>query len=286
MAIPYLIADHVPALRKYKVDDRHENTAADHWRVFKGLMVSHIFIQGPMIALTHPFLEFLGMRMDLPLPPVLSVIKTIAICFVVEDLFFYIVHRILHWPYFYKWIHKVHHEHSSDVFSIVAEWAHPLETAILGLGTILGPIVSRCDHVATLWAWLFFRLLQTVDTHSGYVFPWSPSNWIPFVAGPDCHWVHHATFNTQFASTFTLWDKVFGTDKTFRRRILKEIGQDNAPSSKKNASPDSDSDSDSSSPSLDSPVAQSPVKSTKSTARASTPTRRSPRLAKRKPKLQ
>jgi methylsterol monooxygenase len=49
------------------------------------------------------------------------------------------MHRFMHWPPFYKKVHKVHHEYAAP-FGIAAEYAHPIETMILGLGTIGGPL--------------------------------------------------------------------------------------------------------------------------------------------------
>jgi len=82
----------------------------------------------------------------------------------------------------------MHHEFTAP-FGIAAEYAHPAETLILGIGTIGGPLlyvaVTRKLHIITVFVWLAVRLLQTVDSHSGYDFPWSLHNFIPFWAGKD-----------------------------------------------------------------------------------------------------
>jgi methylsterol monooxygenase len=92
-----------------------------------------------------------------------------------EDFYQYFMHRLLHWGVFYKYIHKQHHEFSAP-FGIAAQYAHPAETLILGLGFFLGPLiwvsVTKDLHVITMAAWLAVRLLQVVDSHSGYDFPW------------------------------------------------------------------------------------------------------------------
>lgn len=44
----------------------------------------------------------------------------------VEDFAFYWSHRMLHTPYLYKKVHKVHHEFNNTV-SIAATYAHPVE---------------------------------------------------------------------------------------------------------------------------------------------------------------
>lgn len=47
---------------------------------------------------------------------------------------------------------------------------------ILGLGFFLGPFiwvaVLHDLHVISMATWLAIRLLQVVDSHSGYDFPW------------------------------------------------------------------------------------------------------------------
>lgn len=49
-----------------------------------------------------------------------------------------------------------------------AEYAHPLETLILGTGFFIG-IVVFCNRVILLWAWVICRLMETIDVHR-----WNP----------------------------------------------------------------------------------------------------------------
>lgn len=103
-----------------------------------------------------------------------------------------------------------------------------------------------CDHVVFLWIWMFFRLLETIDVHSGYDFPyWNPLHLIPgyagkyirksmehkskfefrkrsqiivllTVTGTRFHDFHHYNFNGNYAPTFRWWDWIFGTDKQYK----------------------------------------------------------------------
>ena len=95
-----------------------------------------------------------------------------------------------------------------------AEYAHPLETIILGTGFFIG-IMLLCDHVILLWAWVTVRLIETVDVHCGYDIPLSPFNLSPFYAGSQHHNLNHMNFIGNYASTFTRWDRIFGTDSQF-----------------------------------------------------------------------
>ena len=84
--------------------------------------------------------------------------------FAIEDFYFYWVHRGLHHKRVYKYIHKVHHEHTHP-FGITAEYAHPAETLLLGVGTLLGPLLFA-RHMVTLWAWLLVRLWETAGPYT------------------------------------------------------------------------------------------------------------------------
>lgn len=130
-----------------------------------------------------------------------------------EDFSFYWGHRTLHTPYFYKKIHKIHHEFTNTV-SIAAYYAHPLEylfgNAIpMALGFIL--LGNKC-HFATYMIWTALRTCETVDGHCGYEFSWSPYRLLPFSGSSEYHNYHHSHNVGTYASFFTIWDTVFGTN--------------------------------------------------------------------------
>ena len=95
----------------------------------------------------------------------------IAIFFVFEDAFHYFAHQALHYGPLYKYIHKIHHKYSAP-FGLAAEYAHPAEVMILGIGTLGGPILycyfTSNFHIVTMYIWITLRLFQAIDAHSGY----------------------------------------------------------------------------------------------------------------------
>jgi len=76
---------------------------------------------------------------------------------------------------------------------MTGEYAHPVEQMILGVGTVFGPVLFA-RHITTVWIWMFVRLFQVVDCHSGYNFPWSLNRLLPFYGGAEYHDFHHETF--------------------------------------------------------------------------------------------
>ena len=67
-------------------------------------------------------------------------------------------------------------------FGLTSEYAHPAEILFLGFATVVGPALTG-PHLLTLWLWVVLRVLETVEAHSGYHFPWSPSNFLPLYGG-------------------------------------------------------------------------------------------------------
>lgn len=135
---------------------------------------------------------------------------------VIEDFAFYWSHRILHTPFFYKRIHKIHHEFNNPV-SISAIYAHPLEYLIgNSVPTTLGFMIlgKRC-HFSTFMMWLVIRIFETIDGHSGYEFSWSPYRLLPFSGSSEYHNFHHSHNVGTFSSFFTYWDTLMGTNKEF-----------------------------------------------------------------------
>lgn len=214
--LPWWLCDFVPALRQYKIQKQKDNTRELLWKCFRMLMFSHIVIQLPMQMLFHPTAEFFGMKIHgVHFPGIAAIAGQILLFMVFEDTYHYWFHRMLHYGPFYRYIHKQHHEFTAP-FGITAEYAHPLETLILGIGTIGGPwlyVYATGDlHIITVFLWLIVRLFQTVDAHSGYDLPISLRRFLPFWAGADYHDYHHAVFLGNYSSTFRWWDWICGTD--------------------------------------------------------------------------
>lgn len=139
-----------------------------------------------------------------------------------EDLMFYWSHRTLHTPWFYKNIHKVHHEWYNTI-CISSEYAHPVEFLIgnlipLTLGAIL--LFGRA-HIIPLGVFVAFRLTETVESHGGYEFPWAMTRYVPMNCTSMYHNYHHLKNIGNFGSMFIIWDSIFGTNSYYYKDIRK-----------------------------------------------------------------
>jgi methylsterol monooxygenase len=228
-SLPWIIISRIPYFNKYKIQGQKVPTLAEQWTCTKFVLLSHFTVELSQIWLFHPMAKACGMDTGVPFPPLTTMAYQIAIFFVLEDTWHYWMHRALHWPLFYKYIHKIHHQYSAP-FGLAAEYASPIETMVLGVGTVIVPIIwamfSQNFHVLTMYTWIALRLFQAIDAHSGYEFPWSLHHFLPFYTGANHHDTHHERFIGNYASSFRWWDYIMdtqaGPEAAKRRRERKE----------------------------------------------------------------
>jgi methylsterol monooxygenase len=220
----WFFVDVIPYFRKYKIQEQKIYSAQEQWRCLGLVLAAHCFVELPEIWLFHPIATYLNVQISAPFPTLTKMATHIAVFFVMEDAWHYWVHRLMHASSFlYKNIHKIHHRYTAP-FGLTAEYASPIEIMVLGLGTVGGPLIyasiTKDLHILTVYIWMTLRLLQAVDSHSGYDFPWSLHNWLPFWAGAEHHDVHHEQFKGNYASSFRWWDYCLGTEAKSRKERL------------------------------------------------------------------
>ncbi|KAI9225731.1 MAG: fatty acid hydroxylase superfamily-domain-containing protein [Piptocephalis tieghemiana] len=218
--LPFYAIDRIPYFRQYKLQGGKEMTPSQFRKCFALIAFSHCLVELPMMFGFHPFAEAIGMRIIDIFPSWYTMVMQVAIFFVFEDFFHYWMHRALHWGPLYRHIHKVHHEFPAP-FGLTAEYAHPMEALILGTGTLSGPLLYLLAtgdfHIVTMLVWTALRLMQAVDAHSGYDFPWSFRHIFPGWAGAEHHDYHHQAFIGNYSSSFRWWDDIFGTSDAYHR---------------------------------------------------------------------
>eukprot|EP00735_Rhodelphis_limneticus_P003956 TRINITY_DN1549_c0_g1::TRINITY_DN1549_c0_g1_i1::g.28148::m.28148 TRINITY_DN1549_c0_g1::TRINITY_DN1549_c0_g1_i1::g.28148 ORF type:complete len:319 (+),score=38.93,sp/Q9GKT2/FXDC2_MACFA/44.24/1e-83,FA_hydroxylase/PF04116.8/5.1e+02,FA_hydroxylase/PF04116.8/9.7e-17,FA_hydroxylase/PF04116.8/1.5e+04 TRINITY_DN1549_c0_g1_i1:64-957(+) len=224
-------------LKQYKIQPgQNEPLNRSKFRRAIGLvLLNQVIVNLPLSIFTFPLAQWRGMRFSYPLPSLFEVAYNFAGFLLVEEIGFYYSHRLFHAPFFYKRIHKIHHEWQAPI-SITAIYAHPLEHFIANLAPVfMGPLVMG-SHMSVAWLWYTIAVMNTLNSHSGYHFPGFPS--------PEYHDYHHLKFNTNygvlgildsFHGTKAMWlgSKAHERHKTFFSLVPMRVQVPDGPADKK-----------------------------------------------------
>ncbi|CDW71830.1 sterol desaturase family protein [Stylonychia lemnae] len=143
-------------------------------------------------------------------------------CMLLEDFLFTLSHRLLHIPFFYKRVHKQHHQYNISI-GICAEYAHPIEFVFGNSIPFAIPclILGRKMHAFTYLLWNVYRVANTVYGHSGYEFDWVFSDLLPFMATARYHDFHHSHNVGNYSGSFIFWDIIFEWNKDYYKHYAK-----------------------------------------------------------------
>ncbi|KAK6354125.1 c-5 sterol desaturase [Orbilia blumenaviensis] len=120
------------------------------------------------------------------------------------DALIYLIHRGLHHPSIYKFLHKAHHKwimpspYASHAFHPVDGWAQSLPYHLF-------PLILPLWKYAYVGLFVFVNI-WTVMIHDGEYVANSP-----IINGAACHTMHHLYFNYNYGQFTTLWDRLGGS---------------------------------------------------------------------------
>jgi len=133
------------------------------------------------------------------------------------DSLIYWIHRGLHHPRIYKYIHKPHHKWIMPT-PFASHAFHPLDGYAQGLPYHIFPFLFPLSKIASV-AFFVFVNIWTVLIHDGEY-----AHNSPVINGAACHTMHHLYFNYNYGQFFTIWDRLGGSyrkpnDELFQREL-------------------------------------------------------------------
>jgi len=163
---------------------------------FTNICIRVLFNQ---IFIAMPIFYFLCKFSDQPLFSWENLYK-LPLTFLYEDIMFYYAHRLLHIPYLYEKVHKIHHRWTTPI-AISAMYTHPFEQAFANILPVvlaarfagLGKGAMRLWHVITL-------VNTLVAAHGGYKIPYYKN----------MHDKHHTDLNCNYG-VLGILDRFHGT---------------------------------------------------------------------------
>ena len=143
---------------------------------------------------------------------------------VLNDAWFYFVHRLLHTRWFFRHVHRIHHR-SVDVTPFSAYSFHPIEGLLLSAWVV--PWVFLVPTwVPVLASVQLYGYLNNLVAHLGYEFyPRWFARVFPFrwLTTSTYHNVHHTRFRGNYALTFRWWDRWLGTEVADYRETFEAL---------------------------------------------------------------
>jgi ferredoxin-NADP reductase/sterol desaturase/sphingolipid hydroxylase (fatty acid hydroxylase superfamily) len=152
-------------------------------------------------------------------------ILTIVILILAADTWFYWLHRWMHHPKIYKYIHAVHHK-SLDVNPFTSNSFHVLEA--VGLTLFILPIILLMPVSAfALGIVQATGIFNNIKSHLGYelypaFFKKPPFNILITATN---HSLHHTQFNGNYGLYFRFWDIICDTELKTTDSLFEEIHQ-------------------------------------------------------------
>ncbi len=203
-----LISIHSKYLYKYRIQKRKIKSSTFYNRL--PLILFNIVL---LILVSSVGLYYLYPLFDASIDfTILTILIQLLVILFIDDLYFYFLHAWMHKnQYILNKIHRIHHKAISP-FALEYIYVHPLEWIMGYLGPFIAIfLISIFTPVNILAFWLYqlIRNIHELDVHSGFKSFFS--KWIPFWGESEHHDLHHEKLNGNYATTFTLWDKLFKT---------------------------------------------------------------------------
>ena len=192
----------------YRIQDRPAPVSRDVGRGLRQWLLNNVVLSVLVLA-GWPLIALSGVHTG-PLPPLWVGVAQLVFFVVFDDFLFYWMHRTLHQGWLYKHIHSLHHRVVTPC-AATGHYMHPVEYVLTASLMLVGPLLLGA-HVVVLYAWVVIRQWEAAEGHSGFSFPWSPTNRLPLFDGPDHHDFHHKRFKGNFAGFLPWTDRVFGTE--------------------------------------------------------------------------
>jgi lathosterol oxidase len=191
------------------------------WSITSGVTIWSGYEVVMMWSLANGYMPMLSLPEDY-----LLLILMIFLIPIWETLYFFVIHRFLHWPPVYRTIHHLHHRNIN-----VAPWSgmsmHPIEH-LLFLGSVLIHFFVAANPLLIIFH-LQYYTLSAISTHTGYQ-GLTIGGRMVMELGTFHHQLHHRFFECNYGGLEIPMDKWVGsfhdgTDESHKQFIHRRRQQ-------------------------------------------------------------
>lgn len=155
-------------LARYRMQPHKPPTLAQYKKLIPVVLFNLVVVNTISNIIYYPLAEWRGIQTTYEtLPSGKKLVAQWLVCLLMEDIGFYTVHRALHHPRIYKYIHKKHHEFSAPIAG-ASTYAHPLEHYFSNLVPILVGLLITRAHISVQYLFFTGLMIGSHVQHSGY----------------------------------------------------------------------------------------------------------------------
>jgi len=158
--------------------------------------------------------------------PLVWLPASVVLVLALHETYYYWLHRLMHQPWVYKWVHKSHHD-SITTSAWTSFSFHPIESilqsVVLPFLLFIVPV-----HYAAVGVILLIMTITSVINHlnteiypQGFHQHWFGKWWI----GATHHSLHHSQFRYNYGLYFRFWDKLMRTESPDFQRLFEKKTQ-------------------------------------------------------------
>jgi len=188
------------------------------WSIASGVTIWSGYEIMMMWSMANGYLPMLIMPQDWP-----WLILLLFLVPIWETFYFFLIHRLIHWPPLYRTVHHLHHRNTN-----VAPWSgmsmHPVEHLIF-LGSVLIHFIVPVSPLLLIFHLQYFTL-TAITTHTGYRgIKFGDRLILPL--GTFHHQIHHRFFECNYGGLeipMDQWAGSFhdGTDQSHQQFMQKQ----------------------------------------------------------------
>jgi Delta7-sterol 5-desaturase len=133
---------------------------------------------------------------------------SLAISLLIDETYYYWIHRLMHHPVIFKKIHRIHHQ-SNITSPWTASAFHPLEGLLLAVVLPVTLMIVPMHPVAILTQLTVMTISSVINHLDIEVYPanFNRHKIGRWLIGATHHSLHHKQFKYNFGLYFTFWDK-------------------------------------------------------------------------------
>ena len=148
---------------------------------------------------------------------------SIGLVLFIQETYYYWLHRWMHRPTVYRWVHKVHHD-SLTTSPWTAFSFHPTESTLQALLLPALTFVLPLHSTAICLILIIMTVSGAINHLNTEVYPQAfDRHWLGrWLIGATHHSLHHSQFRYNYGLYFTWWDKWMKTESPDFQRLFAE----------------------------------------------------------------